>query len=241
MGYDRALTPDTLIGISGSYSTASTDERGGNGEADIDLFQIIAYGAKSYGPINVSAQASYSFGDVEAERTAAVSSTVDETITGEYDVDGFNIEGEASYQYDLDGNGYIAPLVGLRYGNFSSDEFTEDGGLNAIIGGNTTDLFEGRAGFITGNSYELSGAALDVYAHAAYVYNFGGGVDDLDIIVGGESASLERFEFDDQRVELGLGANWNNEEGFTLGAQLDGEAGSSYTSIGGRLRAKFNF
>ena len=236
MGYDYALTPDAIVGLSGSYSTASTDERGGNGEADIDLFQIIAYGAKSYGPINVSAQASYSFGDVEAERTTSV-----ETITGEYDVDGFNIEGEASYQYDLDGNGYIAPLVGLRYGNFSSDEFTEDGGFDAIIGGNTTDLFEGRVGAITGNSYELSGAALDVYAHAAYVYNFGGGVDDLDIIVGGESASLERFEFDDQRVELGLGANWISDQNFTLGAALDGEFGNSYTSIGGRLRAKFKF
>ena len=236
IGYDYALTADSIVGISGSYSSADTDERSGNGEAEIDLFQAILYGAKNYGPINVSAQASYSFGDVTAERTTSI-----ETITGEFDVDGFNIEGEASYQFDLEGSGYIAPLAGLRYGNFSSDEFTEDGGFDAIIGGNTTDLFEGRLGAITGNQYSFSNAVLDVYAHGAYVYNFGGGVDDLDIIVGGQSASLERFEFDDQRVELGLGANWVNEEGFSLGASLDGEAGSSYTSIGGRVRAKFNF
>ena len=146
------MDANTLIGISGSYSTVDTEERGlGENEADIDVFQGIIYGAKNIGAINISGQASYSFGDVSAEREITGGE-----ITGDYDIDGFNIVGDASYQFDLDDNGYVAPLVGLRYGNFSSDEFTEVGGFNATIDGGTTDIFEGRVGAITGNKYELS-------------------------------------------------------------------------------------
>ena len=144
--------------MSASYSNIDVDQRSSTSESDIDVYQVTLYGSKNYGNINVTGQASYARGEVSAERESATGD-----ITGDFDVDGFNIQALASYDFELDDNAYVSPLIGLQYGDFSTDSFTEQGGLNLSVGSGSTDTFAGSAGFITGKKVELSDSQLDFY------------------------------------------------------------------------------
>ena len=237
VGYDYALNNDTIIGISGGYSSIDIDnDRANANEDDVDLLNVTLYASRDYGPWFANGQAGYSFGDVDSVRVGINN----DLITSSSDVTGFNVQGIVGYDFDLRGAGYFTPVAGIHFGNFSQDGFTEEGGLNLTVGDLDTTYVEGKAGVRTGNLYDFGDSQFNVDIRALYVYDFAGNVDDLDVtLAGGQTASLETLQGSTGRAEIGAGFSWRNASGLTVGFDVDGEAGSNYTSIGGAFRLKY--
>jgi len=236
VGYDFAVSENSFVGISGSYSNIDVDaDRTSNDETDIDLGQVAIYGTHRVGALEFSAQGAYVFGDVESERQAF------ETITGETDIDGFNVQGLASYNIGFGQSAYFAPLVGVQFGSISTDAFTENGGLDLAIGEIDSDYIEGRVGFTLGKKFQSEGTLRDYYIKAAVVNDFGDGTDNVDASFADQALSLQTLDTDDFRVNGQVGYNWITENGLSLGLNVEGDFSGDYTSVGGSGRLKYNF
>ncbi len=237
IGYDRALSDTTLVGLAGSFSSVDIEGRGGNiDDRDLDLFQIGIYGAKQYGQFHVNAQASYLFGDVETERAAF------ETITGEFDIDGFNIQGLVTYDHEFGGGYYAAPLIGVQYSTVSTDSFTESGGLDLAIDEIDADDFELRSGLTLGaRRIHDDGSLSDFYATAAIVGDLSGNNEEITVAFADQIVELDSLQSDDLRVEVLGGVKWFTQNAWTFDGTLSSEFSEDYLGLGGRLRVKYNF
>ncbi|MEO9971057.1 MAG: autotransporter outer membrane beta-barrel domain-containing protein [Hyphomonadaceae bacterium] len=238
LGYDREFDGNTLLGVSGTYSNVSIDlAREAADDVDVDVFHLAVYGAKRIQQFSLSGQIGYSFGDVSAERTA-----ISGPVTSDYDVDGFNAQFEASYDFLLRKDGYFAPLIGLRYSGISAEEYTETGGLGLTVDTADTNIVEFRAGAISGREFEFGdNGVLDTYARVAYVNTIGSNGSDLRANFGSQSVLLEGVDGSNDRVELSGGADFFSSGRFSIGASIDSELANSYTSIGGSIRLKALF
>ena len=238
IGYDRVLDSGMLVGLSGSYSSVGIDlDRSLSDEIDLDVFQVTAYGARRYDELFLTGQIGYSFGNVDAERTSFAG-----PVFSDYDISGFNARVGATYDIALKKGGYFSPLVDLHFGSFSAEDYTEQGGLNLSIDSDRTEFLEAKVGVITGREHQLaSGALVDAYVHAGYVYDLLSDPNRLNATFGSQLVRLQGLESDDQRVELGAGVNFHSAENFSFGASVDGELAESYFSVGGTIRLKYNF
>jgi len=236
-GYDRALNDTTLVGFAGSFSSVDIEGQGGNvDERDLNLFQIGVYGGKQIGQFHVNAQASYLFGDVEAERGAF------ETIASEFDLDGFNIQGLVTYDHELGGGYYIAPLISAQYSTVSTDSFTETGGLGLTVDDIGADEFEVRSGLTLGTRrIHDDGSLSDFYATAAIVGDLGGSTDDVTVAFADQVVELESLQSDERRLEVLAGFKWFTENSWTFDSTISSEFSEDYLGLGGRLRVKYNF
>ena len=237
LGYDYALDDNTILGLSGSYTDLNLDSRSTiESERDVSVFQVGAYAARQYGSLQISGQASYAFGDVDAEREAF------EQITGEFDIDGFNFQGLASYDYEFGNGYYVEPHVSLQYSNVSTDAFTEVGGLGLTIDDTSNDYFEGRAGATLGFRSNLDETAYtDFYATVGVITDFSGDPDELNLNFANQNVSVLGLDSEDTRLETILGVNIFSSGSWSVGGTLNGEWASDYTAVGGNLRLKYNF
>ena len=238
IGYDHALTPNTLIGISGAYSQIDVDQNRGNlSEENIDVLNVTGYIGHKLGPWFANGQIGLSNASVNTDRLIALTN---EAVSGSFDTNGINVQGTVGYDVDLKDAGYLTPFVGVHVGDYNSDDHTEIGGLNLEIEGSDVTYIEGKAGVITGNVIDLNESQLNVFARGAYVIDFDGNISDFNVAFGNaQSVSLNALQSDDERVELGAGVDWRNQNGFTLGFEVDAEVANDYRSVGGFLRLKY--
>jgi len=238
LGFDFVTDDRTVIGISGSYSDINIEQRRSAGdETEINSYQITAYGLRKYGKLQVTGQLGYINGNGDTERTA-----LGETITaGGIDIEGFNIQAEASYSYKLGKTGYFAPVIGLQFADISVDGFTETGGLNLTVGDIDNDYFEGRVGFRVGEQIASPSSVTDLFFSAAILTDFGSGPDNVSLSFGDQSSSISVFDADDERIELGAGVNWYSSQNYSLGASVTGEVSNDFYTVGGQVQFKLNF
>ena len=238
IGYDVTFDDNTLVGITGGYSQIDVDQnRSIQSEEEIDILNVTAYASHKFGPWFANGQIGYSNASVDTARNSGLENG---DITGSFDTNGFNVQGQVGYDFDLEDRGYISPLLGIHWGNYSSDDHTEQGGLNLEIEGADVTYVEGKAGFIAGNVIDLAASQVNIFARANYVVDFDGDVDNILVGFGdGQVTSLEALQGDDERVELGAGATWRTREGLTVGFEFDAEAANDYRSLGGFLRIKY--
>ena len=227
-----------MIGLSGSYSSADIElDRETRDDIDLDVFQINAYAARRYDRLFINGQIGYAFADVSAERSTSLG-----LVTSDYDSDGITAQINATYDFALDDNGYFSPQVGLHYGNFSRDRYTENGGLDLRVEVDNNDYLEAKFGVITGTEHELGdGSVVDLFARVAYVIDLTDSQTGISARFGSQIVGLDGLTRDDERVELGAGVNWYSSNRFTLGASVDGELASNYFSVAGNVRMKYNF
>ena len=236
IGYDHALSSDTIIGLSGSYSTIEIDaDRDANDQTDIDVLQVTAYGAHRVGAFEISGQLGYATGDVESQRQAF------ELIQAEYDIDGFTAQALASYKLGFADSYYAQPLVGIQYGSVDTDAFTENGGLDISFGDRTSDYVEGRIGLRLGTEIENFDSHSDYFISAALVNDFSGDQDDLTIGFANQALSLSTLQTEDTRVDTQAGFDWISSDALSIGVTVDGKFSDTYTALGGSARLKYRF
>jgi uncharacterized protein YhjY with autotransporter beta-barrel domain len=239
-GFDFAVSDSTLLGLSVAYSNIDTDlDRASGGESELDAYHFSVYAAHRAGPVFLSGQAGYTTSDIEAVRLTNLGAG---TIRSDFDVDGFSAQLNASYDISLGGNGYFAPLVGLNYSRFSTDDYVEDGGLDLLIDVESTDFVEARGGFLLGYEAKTdNGSFINLFGKVAYVVNLSDNATNVTARFGTQTVVLQGIETNDERVELGAGVNFYGDNNLTIGASVDGEVSSDYSSIGGTFRVKFAF
>jgi len=237
IGFDYALNENTLIGISASYSDIEIDRaRTAQDETEIDAYQITAYALRQYGPLQINGQIGYISGDADATR-----SVLGEEISGDFDLDGFNIQVGANYRFKLGKNSYFTPFVSLQYADISQDSYTEEGGLNLTVEGIDNDYFEGRLGFRVGEQIVTPTSVTDLFFSAAILSDFGSGPDDITINFADQSSTLSVFDSDDERLDLGVGVNWYSSSNYSIGATINGEFSDDFYTVGGRVQFKYDF
>ena len=166
---------------------------------------------------------------------------VGESVTGSYDVDGFDAKIAAGYDFAVNG-ATITPTAGLRYGRFSADDFSENGGLNLQIDQDDVEFLEASIGLSAQTTVQVGSVAVTPKVRAAYVYDVVG--DERSLTASFAGASPIELRSDDpsqSRFELGLGLDAKISDSVSLGLGYEGGFSSDNESHAGVLRLSVKF
>ncbi|MEM1134029.1 MAG: autotransporter domain-containing protein [Pseudomonadota bacterium] len=235
IGVDFAASETLRVGVSYSYADIDIDQNGAGAEqSDISASQISAYLGYNQDKLFVNGLVGYSFSDVDTSRTSFVG-----PVSGNFDVDGIRAQVNAGYELGTE-TVSIVPFVGLNYASFSSDNYTETGGLNLDIDARDVDFLEGRIGARLATQ---SDSGFSVRGNVAYAYDFIGDARVFDLGFAGAGAPFRVASTDGEqsRFEFGAGLNYGQETGFSVGLDYQGELASGYNSHAGVLRLRYAF
>ena len=229
------VTETLSAGASFTYSDIDIDDNGG-GNSEVDSFRVAGNLAYRSGAAFANAEVGYSVSDVETSRVA-----VGESVTGSYDVDGFDAKIAAGYDFAVNG-ATITPTAGLRYGRFSADDFSENGGLNLQIDQDDVEFLEASIGLSAQTTVQVGTVAVTSKVRAAYVYDVVGDERTLTASFAGASPIELRSEDPSQsRFELGLGLDAKISDSVSLGLGYEGGFSSDNESHAGVLRLSVKF
>lgn len=194
LGTDFDVAQNLVLGLGGAYVKDDLNFDRYNGKIKSDGFQIGAYAVYAPGPYYVKAAVSYT--DLKGNSSRAVSiGTTAGTITGKPDAQIWTVNGEAGYNFDLNGSS-ITPYAGLTYSSAKLKGFTEAG-----VAGANLDVFE------SSNNRTASTAGLRWTGH------MGGIVPELDL--------GWNHQFGDQRASLVAQYNLSPGSDFTVISQTE--------------------
>lgn len=162
LGYDEKLSKDKhwTVGATLSY----TDGKSGfsTGSAENTHKSIALYGSRmnddgSY--VDLIAK----YGRLEHEY-----STINDTLSGDYDTNGYSFSAEYGKRFAKDNGLWIEPQVQLTYGRVASASYMTNTGNKVYQ--EDMDSLVGRLGFRLGKNIKQG----SVYARASYLYDFSG-------------------------------------------------------------------
>lgn len=129
-GADAGLENGWRLGFAGGYGSDHYDQDGLSSSADVDTYQIAAYGGRQVGPLGLRFGAAYGLSEIDASRTVDFTGFSDD-LTADYDARTAQAFAEAAWRIDRDLL-HIAPFANLAYVNVDTDGFTEKGGAAAL-------------------------------------------------------------------------------------------------------------
>ena len=131
-GADTPVSNNWRIGLLGGYdhSTFDVDQRSSSGSSDD--YHLGMYGGTQLGAVNVRLGASYTWHDIDTQRSVAFSNFSDQLSAG-YSAATGQVFGEVGYQLAV-GPALVEPFVNLAYTNQHVDGFSERGNAAALTG-----------------------------------------------------------------------------------------------------------
>ncbi|WP_293718782.1 autotransporter domain-containing protein [Stappia sp.] len=136
IGADVAAFEETRLGVFAGYSRTELNVAARGSSASADSYHLGAYGGSSFaagaGVLSLRGGASYSWSDIESDRTVAVGALVGAPTAG-YRAGTAQVFGEAGWAFDM-GPGTVEPFAGLAWVGLDTDGFTEAGGAAALAG-----------------------------------------------------------------------------------------------------------
>ncbi len=136
IGADVAALEATRVGVFAGYGRTDVDVSGRGSSATADSYHLGAYGVSAFdagaGLLSLRGGASYSWNDIESDRTVAVGSLTG-TPTASYSAGTAQVFGEAGWGFDV-GSGVMEPFAGLAWVGLDTDGFTENGSAAALTG-----------------------------------------------------------------------------------------------------------
>jgi outer membrane autotransporter protein len=129
-GADAGLENGWRLGFAGGYGSDHYDQNSLSSSADVDTYQIAAYGGRQIGPLGLRFGAAYGLSEIDASRTVDFTGFSDE-LTADYDARTAQAFAEAAWRIDRDLL-HIEPFANLAYVNVDTDGFTEKGGAAAL-------------------------------------------------------------------------------------------------------------
>jgi outer membrane autotransporter protein len=237
VGAALPLTDTLTGGVNITYASIDIGNDGaGNAQADVDSYRVAGTLGYRAGAVFANGELGYSVSSVDTSR-----STVAATVSGDYDVEGFDASVTAGYDFNV-GGATITPTAGLRYARYSADDFTENGGLNLRVDQDDAEYLEGVIGLSAKTTAQLGDVKVTPSIRGAYVYDFIG--DERTLTASFAGASPVELRSDDpsqSRFELGLGLDAQVSERVSLGLGYEGAFASDYQSHGGFLRLSVKF
>ena len=195
-GADFAYSPNGAFGFAFGYGQHEVEAEGTQETADIDSFTAGVYAAQKFGNFYATADASYSFSEIETERVLDLTAR---TITAEYDSQQWDAGLEVGYAFELDNDIVLSPYGRVAARNWDTDGFTEEGGggvsLNVAEESNT--IFNPSIGGLA--TAEFDAGNFNIRPYADISYTFQGNVDadrSVDFVAGGNNFDLRGVDPD---------------------------------------------
>ncbi len=139
-GVDYALNSNATIGGAAAYTQTDVDFDTAPDNAELDSWQVGAYGSYGLGRLYLDGQASYASHDVSTLRMIDLGAAAGSTIaTAGYNASAWSVKGELGTIWRL-GRVNMQPSVALAYTGANADGFTESGpGYALIVAGADSD------------------------------------------------------------------------------------------------------
>ncbi|TXR48678.1 autotransporter outer membrane beta-barrel domain-containing protein [Phyllobacterium endophyticum] len=172
VGGDVAINQTARVGALAGYSRTSIDQASLEASADIDNFHLGVYGGASVGALHFRSGASYTWHDVETDRSVPFTGT-SEILTADYEGGTTQVFGELAYAIQLE-SAALEPFVNLSYADLHLDSFTETGGSAALAGtASDDDVTSAVLGLRVSTQLPLGAADVTLRGMAGWRHAFG--------------------------------------------------------------------
>ncbi|WP_193760045.1 autotransporter-associated beta strand repeat-containing protein [Azorhizobium caulinodans] len=172
-GLDVAVAPNVRAGIVGGFSQTKVDVNARSSTGTIDNYTVGLYLGGQFGALGLRGGASYSWHDIQADRSVLFSGFSSAQSSG-YSLGTTQLFGEAGYRMAF-GAYELEPFAGLAYVNLSSGSATETGYGSAGLGVNVQGMstLYSTLGVRAATSFLLGGRALTPSATLGWQHAFG--------------------------------------------------------------------
>ena len=188
LGYDKKFDRDNGVLYQGGmigYGTADRDITDSIGNTDIDSFHASLYSLyRSNNGYYVAGLLKFNHykSDMTINKLDDFSAALGEslgfnTVTGEYENNGFGVSVMLGKRIDTGSNGwYWEPQLQMSWMKLAGDDYTTNSGIDVDI--SDSDSIQARGGIMLGRSVLTSnGMVLDIYGKASIVHEFDGETD----------------------------------------------------------------
>lgn len=175
LGADKVVDPNLVVGIAGMYASAVTTTDGGV-RSTADTYAAAIYGAWTRGGWELDSQIGLGKTELSSRRNFTVGAT---SFTATGGTSGWNLMASSELGYRLPmtlagQSGFVKPLVGVTYGDFRRNPFTEvgAGGFNLTVMGDTPTRVMSKLGFAAGFDLRHSHGILRPELRLAWGHDF---------------------------------------------------------------------
>lgn len=142
VGIDHVFTTTLLAGLAAQWTTTDVDFDGRRDNADVDSFEIGAYGSWGDTRLYLNANVSYIWHDFEIRRFDGAL-----FANGNYDGATFSAYAEGGKIFETESGFRIQPIVALSYSHLETDAYSETGTATLLnVFGADFDSLKGMAG-----------------------------------------------------------------------------------------------
>jgi outer membrane autotransporter protein len=234
-GVDAVIGGDWRTGFAIGTSRSDLSVGARRSTAEIDGYHLALYAGGSVGALQLRGAATWSWNDIDTERTVVFPGFLD-TVEASYDGDVGQIFSEIAMPLSA-GKFAYEPFASLAYVHVSTDRFAEQGGIAALTGlGNSQDT-----GFATlGMRVAAHLGNVIPRASVAWQHAFG----DVDPLTGlalatGEAFGISGGPLARNAALIEAGLDIVIADGATLGVSYDGEIASDVEDHG--VSGRFNW
>lgn len=240
-GADTRVGTDWRLGAFGGYSRTSFDVDSLASSGESDNYHAGLYAGGQWGALGLRLGASYSWHDVETDRSVLFQGFAD-TLSASYDAATAQAFGEVGYAMSAGGIAF-EPFAGLAYVSLHTDGFTEEGGPAALASqGDTDGVTYSTLGLRAAVSFEAGAARTTLRGLIGWRHAFGD-VDPVSIFAfsGGEAFAIAGLPIAQDAAVVEAGLDVAVTSALTLGIAYSGQFGDGAQDQGvqGSLSWKF--
>ena len=238
-GVDTHIGSGWRAGLALGYSRSNVSVSQRISSAEINGYHLAAYAGGSVGSFALRTGASWSWNDIDTERTVVFPGFLDR-VDADYDGDTGQIFGEIALPL---GAGALAyePFANLAYVHVSTDRFTEQGGIAALTGfGGDQDVGYSTLGVRFALETTLGGARVVPRASFAWQHAFGD-VDPTRSLAfsGAPGMTIAGTPLARNAALIEAGLDFALSPSATLGVSYNGEIASDIEDHG--VSGRFNW
>jgi uncharacterized protein with beta-barrel porin domain len=172
-GVDFATDKSSLVGVAMLWSTTDVDFDRPGETADIDTWQIGAYGSWGLGGLYADLSANFAWNDIDSRRLVDIYDVVSDAAKAQYDQQIFTVAGELGTVFTA-ARTNIQPFIGLDYRNLSGDGFSESGvgSFDLVVDDLSADSLKTRLGVRASSKFEAGDMAIVPEARLEWQHQF---------------------------------------------------------------------
>lgn len=243
-GMDKTLRDDFRLGLAYTYIHNIVDSKTSDNANDVDSNMLTLYGEKLYGDdMYLDGHISLGLNKYDTKRYMTAMG-----LQAEADFDGytFNIGGEFGKSYALTDTFVQAPVlltpyIGVDYTRVSIDSYEERGAgaSNLIVDGTDNNIFTTTLG----TRFAATWDDLTPEAHIAWVHDWAGEkiTSNARFASGGAALSSDAVSTDADKLNLGMGLNWQYNDVTTFDFTADYLGSAHMDSFGGTAQVSYAF
>ncbi len=244
LGFDIALSPAWLVGISLGEWRSDLDFDTGSGHSKLDTTFAALYGSWISERSYVDGTVLYGRGDQEDERLVSLAG-IPAIATSKHDVETLAASLSGAYNFG-DDNFSWGPYAGLRYIRLEEDAFTEVGasGMSLAVASNRSEALQVDLGLRVWHAIRRRHGDLVPEFSAVWVHDFD--IGDANLQAAFTGAPGLGFRIPAQPVErdgvrYGLGLGYASDRGFStlLRYTLEQRGDFKWQGLQGELRYEF--